>query len=414
MNQKEKNRTMFWKSIFGSILIIALTVFAFFSGGLTKLDSKVAQAESESSQTLTDFESAIVGAVETASDAVVSVSNLKRAVANETTAFGGRGFGNWYSESGDIDLGDPDESLEVAGTGSGVVYRVDGDTAYVVTNHHVVEGAAKLEVTTADGTKVDAELVGSDVFTDLAVLKISSEHAKTSVKFADTDKLKVGSLAIAIGSPLGTEYAGSVTQGIVSGVNRILPFDIDGDGEKDWEMNVIQTDAAINPGNSGGALVNKDGQLIGINSSKFSTVSVEGMGFAIPSNEVKKVIEQLETNGKVIRPVLGVSGVYPVSKLSVRSKTEILNLAEDAEEGVVIAEVAPNSSAANAGLQQYDVITAIDGEKVNDLISLRQILYKHRIGDKIKATILRNGQQQEITITLEATVEQEMQRSTEE
>ncbi|MBD3949896.1 trypsin-like peptidase domain-containing protein [Tuanshanicoccus lijuaniae] len=407
MDKQEKQRTTFWKSIFGgiigSLLIISLIGFAFFNGGFTKPQSKVVQAEADSSKTLTDFESAIVGAVEAASDAAVSVTNFKRTMPRENSPFGdGRGYGYGYGEGGDIDLGEKDEALQPAGSGSGVVYRVDGDTAYVVTNHHVVNGAAKLQVTTADGTKEDAELVGSDVYTDLAVLKISSKHAKTSVKFADSDKIKVGSLAVAIGSPLGTDYAGSVTQGIVSGVNRILPFDINGDGEKDWEMNVLQTDAAINPGNSGGALVNKDGHLIGINSSKFSKVSVEGMGFAIPSNEVKRVIEELEANGKVIRPVLGINGVYAVSQLSARSKTEILKLPENDDKGVVIAEVAPNSSAAKAGLEQYDVIKAIEGDEVNDLISLRQALYKHKVGEKVKLTIMRNGKKQQVTVTLEA------------
>lgn len=401
-----KQDNPFWKSVFGGILgsaiIIGMVFLLAFNGLFQSSETMKAysQESDNNSQTLTDFESAIMGAVEKTGDAVVSVNNLQSQHMNQ---IGNYGFGYGYSSNsqGTVDLQDPEQSLVLSGTGSGVVYKIEGDTAYIVTNNHVIDGADKLQIITAEGDTVDAELVGSDVFTDLAVLKVSSGKLKTAITFADSDQLKVGSLAIAIGSPLGSEFSSSVTQGIVSGTDRVVPFDMNNDGEDDWEMNLIQTDAAINPGNSGGALINKNGELIGINSSKLSSTEIEGMGFAIPSNDVQNVISQLEENGKVTRPVLGVSYLIPVSRLSVRSKIEVLGLAEDAEEGVVVSEVVSGTAADKAGMEKYDVITEFDGVAINGMMDLRKELYKHQAGDQVELTIIRRGETQKLTITLE-------------
>lgn len=405
MNSNKKDNP-FWKGVFGGILgsaIIIGMVFLLAFNGIFQPSEKMKAYSQESdtnSQTLTDFESAIMSAVEKTGDAVVSVNNLQSQRMNQ---IGNYGFGYGYSSNsqGTVDLQDPEQSLELYGTGSGVVYKIEGDTAYIVTNNHVVDGADKLQIITAEGDTVDAELVGTDVFTDLAVLKVSSEKLKTAITFADSDQLKVGSLAIAIGSPLGSEFSSSVTQGIVSGTDRVVPFDMNDDGEDDWEMNLIQTDAAINPGNSGGALINKNGELIGINSSKLSSTEIEGMGFAIPSNDVQNIISQLEENGKVTRPVLGVSYLIPVSQLSARSKVEVLGLAEDAEDGVVVSEVVSGTAADKAGMEKYDVITEFDGVAINGMMDLRKELYKHQAGDQVELTIIRQGETQKLTITLE-------------
>ncbi|HFM7601354.1 TPA: S1C family serine protease, partial [Enterococcus faecium] len=188
-----------------------------------------------------------------------------------------------------------DSNLEAYSEGSGVIYKKDGNTAYVVTNNHVVDGQQGLEVLMKDGTKVKAELVGTDAYSDLAVLKINSDKVETVASFGDSSALKVGEPAIAIGSPLGSEYANSVTSGIISSLNRQVTST--NESNETVNINAIQTDAAINPGNSGGPLVNIEGQVIGINSSKIastsestSNVSVEGMGFAIPSNDVVNII----------------------------------------------------------------------------------------------------------------------------
>lgn len=404
MTQQKENNVSLWKGIFGGVIggIIIIVIFFMLQPQTKSVNNATVYSQEqsqESIQTLTDFESAITGAVDVAADAVVSINNLQSVQPMQLSNLL-EGYSTYSSGQNGYDLENPEDSLVVASVGSGVIYKIDADTAYVVTNNHVVNGAEKLEVITSDNSTIDAELVGSDEATDLAVLKISSENITKAIEFANSDEIKVGSLAIAIGSPLGSQFATSVTQGIVSAVERVVQIDADDDGQYDWEMTLLQTDAAINPGNSGGALVNKNGQLIGINSSKLSSTDIEGMGFAIPSNEVKYIISQLESNGKVIRPVLGVAGIVPVSDLSVRSKVEILELDQNASDGVVVQVVSPGSAAANAGLQQYDIITAMDGVEINDLVTLRQLLYQHNVGDTIELEIIRNGQNQTVSVKL--------------
>ena len=291
--------------------------------------------------------------------------------------------------------------LATASEGSGVIYKNADGYAYIVTNYHVIANSQELEVLLADGTRAKAEIVGSDQWTDLAVIRIANTNVSTVAEFANSDDVQVGQTAIAIGSPLGSEFATSVTQGIVSATNRSVATDVDGDGQEDWVVTAIQTDAAINPGNSGGALINSAGQVIGINSMKISKSSVEGMGFAIPSNEVVSIIKQLETDGKITRPALGIS---MVNLSSVNERViEQLNLPRDVKNGVVIAEVMANGSAKAAGLQAYDVIVEMDGQKIQGIQNLRKVLYSHKVGDKMEVTYYRNGQKQTTTISLTET-----------
>ena len=291
--------------------------------------------------------------------------------------------------------------LATASEGSGVIYKNEGGYAYIVTNYHVIAKSQELEVLLADGTREKAELVGSDQWTDLAVIRIANTNVSTVAEFANSDEVEVGQTAIAIGSPLGSEFATSVTQGIVSATNRAVATDVDGDGQEDWVVTAIQTDAAINPGNSGGALINSAGQVIGINSMKISKSSVEGMGFAIPSNEVVSIIKQLEENGKITRPALGIS---MVNLTSVNTRViQQMNLPADVKSGVVIAEVDSKGSAKAAGLQAYDVIVEMDGQKIEGIQNLRKVLYRHKVGDKMEVTYYRNGQKQTTTISLTET-----------
>lgn len=291
--------------------------------------------------------------------------------------------------------------LATASEGSGVIYKNENGYAYIVTNYHVIANSQELEVLLADGTRVKADLVGGDQWTDLAVIRIANTNVTTVAEFANSDDVQVGETAIAIGSPLGSEFATSVTQGIVSATNRSVATDVDGDGQEDWVVTAIQTDAAINPGNSGGALINSAGQVIGINSMKISKSSVEGMGFAIPSNEVVSIIQQLEANGKITRPALGISMVN-LSNVNTRVVQQ-LNLPSDVTGGVVIAEVDSKGSASAAGLQAYDVIVEMDGQKIQGIQNLRKVLYSHKVGDKLEVTYYRNGQKQTTTISLTET-----------
>ena len=350
--------------------------------------------------TASEFEETIMKAVEKAKDSVVSIQNYQKE-SQQNNLYG-------YGTGGEnqVDLEDPSASQTLAGEGSGVIYKIDGDTAYLVTNNHVVENADSLKVKLADGTTEDGELVGRDAVSDLAVVKISSKNVKSAIKFADSDATKVGSIAIAIGSPLGSKFSNSVTQGIISGQSRIVPMDLNKDGQADIETTLIQTSAAINPGNSGGALLNKDGDLVGINSSKFSNVDVEGMGFAIPSKEVQRVIAQLEKDGKVTRPFIGISQ-NDLANITSRSKTEILKLKSDQTDGVVVTDTVKGSPAETAGLKKYDVITKIGDKEIKNILELRRELYAYNVGDKVELTVLREGKETKVQVTLGAQPEQQ-------
>lgn len=341
-------------------------------------------------------------AVEKVTGAVVSVINYQSNSSSNDLymqMFGGNLDNNTNNGS--------DSDLSIASEGSGVIYKKDGNSAYVVTNNHVVDGASQIEIMLSDGTKVVGELVGTDTYSDIAVVKIASDKVTTVAEFADSDKITVGETAIAIGSPLGTDYANSVTQGIVSSLSRTVTMTNDhGDT---ISTNAIQTDAAINPGNSGGALINIEGQVIGINSSKISSTSdsgsgnsVEGMGFAIPANDVVKIINQLEANGKVIRPALGIT----MANLSDLSTTTIsrLNIPTSVTSGIVVASV-QSGMPAEGTLKKYDVITAIDDKDVSSTTDLQSVLYGHSIGDSIKVTFYRGTDKKTETIKLTKTTQ---------
>ncbi|QQD85891.1 S1C family serine protease [Jeotgalicoccus sp. ATCC 8456] len=322
-------------------------------------------------------------AVQKAKPAVVSVINMQRMesiIPGMTT-----------------DSGEAEE----AGSGSGVIYKVDGDLAYVVTNHHVVDGAEQVKINLESGDSVDADIVGTDIWTDLAVLSIPADVVESTIEFGDSSDLLVGEPAIAIGSPLGEIFSGSVSQGIISGLDRSVPVDLDGDGSNNWEASVLQTDAAINPGNSGGALIDSNGRLIGINSMKVGIASVEGIGFAIPVNEVQEVTSQLEENGEVIRPFLGIT-LQDLLNVASSQVYDQLNLPEDVKGGVIVTSVQDGSPASEAGLQQLDVITQLDGEPIKNMVELRQHLYyEKQSGEEMVIDFYRDGQQESLTVTLE-------------
>lgn len=327
-------------------------------------------------------------AVEKVQDAVVSIINMQ---AGNTNMFG---F-DLPQNSSDTTNG----ALETSSEGSGVIYKIEDNLAYIVTNNHVIDGADELEILMKDGTKEVATVVGSDVWTDLAVLTIPATSVTAVASFGDSDAVNVGEPAIAIGSPLGTEFATSVTQGIISAKNRSVSTDVDGDSIVDWDVTALQTDAAINPGNSGGALINIAGQVIGINSMKISDSNVEGMGFAIPSNDVLTIINELEQNGEIIRPILGVS-MLDLSQISASQQSSVLTLPEDVTAGVVIAEVQALSAAELGGLEQYDVITEMNGEAVTSIVDLRKILYALEVGTDVEISYYRAGTLQSTTVTL--------------
>lgn len=400
--KQPKKQSSLKSGLFGGVIggaTVALlgTGILFGSGALNMNDigndtnePNITQTETTDSQTQNvslNITTATTEAVEGVQEAVVSVINLKENAGNPF------GFVIPQTDTGD------DSDLVTNGTGSGVIYKKDNGTAYVVTNNHVISGADAVEVLMKDGTKIEAEIVGADIWTDLAVLAIPSENVSVVAEFGNSDNLNVGEPAIAIGSPLGTEFATSVTQGIVSATERTVETDIDGDGVVDWDVTAIQTDASINPGNSGGALINIGGQVIGINSMKIASSNVEGMGFAIPSNDVVQIIAELEANGEVIRPVLGVS-MMDLQQVSVSQQRNILNLPENVTAGVVVSDVQGLSAASEAGIEQYDVIVGMDGDAITNMVELRKILYRQSVGDTVPVEIYRNGESMTLSVTL--------------
>ncbi|MEB3751978.1 trypsin-like peptidase domain-containing protein [Geobacillus sp. FSL W8-0032] len=318
----------------------------------------------------------MIAAINKVADAVVGVVNIQKQV-------------DFFSDQA--------QDAE-AGTGSGVIFKKEGNTAYIVTNNHVIEGANKVEVALANGKKVKADIIGADALTDLAVLKIPAEGVTKVASFGDSANVQIGEPVAAIGNPLGLDLSRTVTEGIVSG-KRTMPVST---SAGDWEIDVIQTDAAINPGNSGGALINSAGQVIGINSMKIAETGVEGLGFAIPSENVKPIVEQLMKDGKIKRPYLGVQ-LVDVADLSDDVRTGELKLPSSVTTGAAITAVEPFSPAADAGLKSKDVITAINGQNIDSVSALRKYLYtKTAVGDRIKLTIYRDGFETTVSVTLKA------------
>ncbi|WP_390216006.1 S1C family serine protease [Halobacillus campisalis] len=371
--RKSRKRSGFAYGVLGAIAAAFLITAVFQWKGITiNVETNEPSAQADELNIGQDDQNEVTQAINETSEAVVGISNSQNGI----------------------------QGSQEAGTGSGVIYKKDGDQAFVATNHHVIENASSLEVILHDGTKVDAELKGSDPLSDLAVLQIDGEHVDKVAKLGSAQDIEVGQTAIAIGNPLGMEFAGSATQGIISGLNRNIPVDINGDQQPDWETEVIQTDAAINPGNSGGALVNLQGEVIGINSMKIAQAEVEGIGFSIPMDIAKPIIDDLETSGEVQRPYMGIQ-LQDVSQIPRSVLEGELNLPSDATKGVLVGSVEDASPAADAGLQKYDVITKIDDEDVDSLMSLRQYLYSDvEAGDDINVTGYRDGEPMEASLKL--------------
>jgi len=265
--------------------------------------------------------------------------------------------------------------------GSGILFTEDG---YIVTNAHVVDGAKLITIVTEAGNSYEARLVGADKQTDLAVLKIEADEKLPFAMFGDSDTLVRGELAMAIGNPLG-ELAGTVTVGVISALNRQITID-------NMTMNLIQTDAAINAGNSGGALVNSYGEVIGINSAKKSASGIEGLGFAIPINDAKPVIEELINNGYVTgRPVIGVNGEGVPAQIAERYGWPV---------GVYVGSVQPGGAADAAGIRQGDIIVSFDGTEVTTVAELNGLKEGHKAGDAVEVKIFRTEDESELTVTV--------------
>lgn len=379
-SRRPKNSNTFLVGLIG-VVVGALLVWILTPTESTKKLTELVKEENQvqEERVSVDIQTDVTDVVDKVANSVVGVTNLQTV----------RDF--WYSS----------EMTRETGTGSGVIYKKSDGKAYIVSNHHVVEDAEMLEITFDDGTKTGGRLIGSDMWTDLAVIEIDATSVEAVAEFGNSDVLKRGETVIAIGNPLGLGFSGSVTVGVVSGKDRSIPIDFNNDGSVDWHADVLQTDAAINPGNSGGALMNLAGQLIGINSMKISQETVEGIGLAIPINLASPIIEKLEQYGEVIRPTMGVT-LIDLAVVPADERRRVLELPDEVKDGVIVNEIVPNSAAQLAGVEQYDVIVEIDGEKIDDMVSLRKHLYNEKVvGDTMTIKVYRKGQLLEIEMTLE-------------
>ncbi len=269
------------------------------------------------------------------------------------------------------------------GSGSGIIISADG---YIITNNHVVENAQIVKVIQSDGTEYGATVIGADAKTDIAVLKIEPEESLTVAVMGDSDKLQVGEIAIAIGNPLGTQLTGTVTQGVISAVNRTV------EASTNTYVNLIQTDAAINQGNSGGALVNGYGEVVGINTVKYAASGVEGIGFAIPINDAMPIVADLIEKGYVSgRPLIGISAIEVTDQLAYVNNLPV---------GLYVSRVSPGSAAEFGGVREGDVIVKADGVPVRTVDELNELRDKKKVGDAMELSIYRNGKNIEVTIRL--------------
>lgn len=283
------------------------------------------------------------------------------------------------------------------GSGSGFVYKSDKQQGYVITNHHVIDGATSVKVINMDGQSVDAKVLGSDEYADIAVLSMNVEGVMAIAEIGNSSEMELGDTLFTVGTPVDNAYRGTVTKGILSGKDRTVSVELQS-GNGSYVMSVLQTDAAINPGNSGGPLVNINGEVIGVNSLKLVEDEIEGMGFAIPIELVMASVEKLEKGEKIDRPVIGVS-LLDVDNTYALYMNHIM-LDKSITYGAVIVTVESGSVAQKGGLQDGDVILKVNGEKIEDVAHFRYNLYKYNIGDKITVTYYRNGKEREAILTL--------------
>lgn len=344
--------------------------------GSTELDSSAEPAAGPRS-----FENAFKEVSESVNPAVVQIRAQKVVERRMRNPFQGTPFEDFF---GGPDA--PEREFRSQGLGSGVLIQSDG---HIVTNNHVVEDAEQLSVVTLDGSEYEAEIVGTDPFSDLAVIKVEGSDFP-SISFSNSNKLSTGQWVLAFGSPLSENLNNSVTAGIVSSVGRLQPT---GGNQSGGVQNFVQTDAAINPGNSGGPLVDLNGRLVGINTAIASnTGGYQGIGFAIPSNTVERVATQIIEDGQVSRAYLGI-------RYNGASESLIKN--EELPQGAaVIAQIEEGSPADEAGLKAGDIITAINGQQLDKYLQVSNLISSRRPGEEVEVTINRNGNTKTVTVTL--------------
>ncbi len=284
-------------------------------------------------------------------------------------------------------------------TGTGFIYKKDKKTSYIMTNNHVIDGADSVKVEFNDSEKeIDAKIIGGDKYADIAVLTIEDDTEHEPVFIGDNEAIKLGDTIFTVGTPMGVNYKGTVTKGILSGKDRMVDISVSGTTTSDYYMKVMQLDAAVNPGNSGGPLCDVSGNVIGVISLKIVEDRVEGMGFAIPIEDALEYASIIEKGGTIDRPYVGIGMLDLTEEYSLWQNR--ITIPDGVDEGVAIVSVENNSPASKAGLKKGDIVVGLEEINVKNLAEFRYQLYKHKVGDKVKITYYRNGKIESTMITL--------------
>lgn len=281
------------------------------------------------------------------------------------------------------------KSDQLASTGTGFVYKTDDKYGYLLTNAHVVNDMEKVKVTFSNDEEAEVKVLGKDSYLDLAVLQVEKKYVSLVANIGTSENMSLGDTVFTVGSPMGFDYRGSVTSGVLSGKDRMVTVSVSNSSINDWVMRVLQIDASINPGNSGGPLLNINGEVIGVCSLKLVDSQIEGMGFAIPIEYAMSHVSQLEKGEAIEWPVLGISMSNTNDTMTLYRNN--IRVSDDITEGVVVIEAVKDSAAGNAGLQAGDVIISLGGNKVSDIAHLRYELYQHSAGDEVEITFIRDG-----------------------
>lgn len=361
-----KHNSNSWLMCFIASLIgaAAMYLFVYYVMPMGSTSTVINKSEKE----VTVNENGIADAVEKLYDAVVVVGIYK----NETLVASGTGF----------------------------VYKINGNKAYILTNNHVVDvnGKSSVRVIFTNGEEVEVEVEGADEYSDLAVLSVAADKVVAVAEIGKSEDVRLGDTVFTLGAPLDTEYYWSVTRGVVSGKDRMVEVSLDNSNTSDYVMKVLQTDAAINSGNSGGPIANSNGEVIGITNMKLVSSGVEGIGFAIPIEDAVTFADAIIKGESIKKPLIGVKMLNLSDRWNLYTSGITLNT--ELTSGVVVVEAQKGAPAANAGLTRGDIITAIDGEEVKNVARLRYYLYKHSVGDTITVTLERNGKKQDVKIKL--------------
>lgn len=356
------------------IIIVILLFICTFMLGATSIVLIIDKYPSKSYETITKLEkdvtvteTGIADAVEKVYDSVVVVSTLSQ--------------------------------NQLIGTGSGFIYKMNETESYIITNHHVVDGGDSFKLTYTDGDEVTASLVGSDEYSDIAVLKVTSKEGYKAVELGNSDIMRVGDTTFTVGAPLGDVYSWTVTRGILSGKERLVEISLSNSYQSDYIMNVLQTDSPVNSGNSGGPISNSNGEVIGVVNAKISSTGVEGIGFAIPIEVAIEKAEEIINGNKSLYPYLGIS---MLNVEDARNYIDYRRYIKDnnIESGVIVVDIEENSNASKSGMKVGDIIIGINDMEVKNVAYLRYELYKYKTGESIKIKILRDNETKEILVNL--------------